>query len=71
MTIGSWRPLDYFTFCSGTEVEPNTIIWTESCEQGVSHYFFTTEEILREFTQLNIVNLAHDSLDKACLLAQS
>ena len=70
MTIGTWRPPDSFTFRSGTEVEPNTIILTEGPEKGVPHHFFTTEEILREFSQFNIVNLDHDSRNRACLLAQ-
>ena len=70
VTIGTWRLPDSFTFHSGTEVEPNTIILTEGHEKGVPHHFFTTEEILREFSQFNIVNLDHDSRNRACLLAQ-
>ncbi len=84
LTVGTSRPSKSDLTADGKfiEVEPNTYIWMEGREKGVLHHFFNMEELLKEFSEFDIVdlrkkfplvqysNLHKDCNTKTCMFAQ-
>jgi SAM-dependent methyltransferase len=68
VTVSTCKPVGPMRYRSGIEIEPDTIVLTDGREEGVPHHFFTTTELLNEFSRFTLVNLHWDSRSQACLL---
>ena len=68
VTISTCKPMGTMRYYSGIEIEPDTIVLTEGREKGVPHHFFTTTELLNEFSCYKLVDFHWDSRSRACLL---
>jgi SAM-dependent methyltransferase len=68
VTVSTCKPLGPMRYHSGIKIEPDTIVLTEGREKGVPHHFFTTKELLNEFSRLSLVDFHWDSRSRACLL---
>lgn len=68
LTVSTSRPSGPFR--NGVVVEPNTYVLLSGREKGVPHHYFDKEELLREFSQFDLVDLHQDGTDRACMLAR-
>ena len=68
VTVSTCKPLGTMRYHSGIEIETDTIVLTEGREKGVPHHFFTTPELLSEFSRFELVDFHWDSRSRACLL---
>lgn len=55
---------------NSVEVEPNTYVRLAGHEKGVPHHYFDLNELRREFSQFEVVDLHQDSRDYTCMLAR-
>lgn len=55
---------------NSVEVEPNTYVRLAGHEKGVPHHYFDMEELHREFSRFELVDLHQDSRDYTCMLAR-
>jgi len=67
LTVSTTRPTGLFR--NGIKVEANTYVLLSGHEKGVPHHFFNMEELHKEFSQFEIVNLHEDSRNYTCMLA--
>jgi len=70
LTVGTSRPANPTADGNWVEVELNTYVRLEGHEKGVPHHFFNMEELLKEFSQFDIVDLHQDRRNKTCMLAR-
>ena len=68
ITVGTCQPIGPIIFRNGFEIEPGTYVLTEGREKGVPHHFFSTTELLDEFSHFVLVDFHWDSHSRACLL---
>jgi len=68
VNVSTCKPLGPMRYYSGIEIEPDTIVLTEGREKGVPHHFFTTTELLHEFSRFTLVDFHWDNRSRACLL---
>ena len=68
--VGGCRPPGPLRFRNGHEIEPGTYLLTDHLESGIPHHFFTTTELLDNYSRFKIIDLHWDSRSRACLLVQ-
>ncbi|HUV44879.1 MAG TPA: class I SAM-dependent methyltransferase [Dehalococcoidales bacterium] len=68
--VGGCRPPGPLHFRNGHEIEPGTYLLTDHLESGIPHHFFTTTELLDNYSRFKFIDLHWDSRSRACLLAQ-
>ena len=71
VTLGTCLAPGPVQFRGGYEIEPRTYVLTgHPAESGIPHHFFTTAELVSEFSRFRLADLHWDSRSRACLLAR-